>query len=166
MNSATAITEEKDELCVVGDTYHIRPNVTGYIEPRFVQAQFNLPTRPSQLQMTPQFARALSEAHFRDYGMPHMIIYTGSTFVWTKKFAFYDPIAQRRCTFKIGDFIRLQSVQDKDVVRVDQILVHMRERRERLLIRTTPLSLLPLRDDSVLGREYQRMTTTDRSSHD
>ncbi|KAI0995550.1 hypothetical protein K3495_g12629 [Podosphaera aphanis] len=127
MSSATAITEEEDELCVVGDTHHIRPNVTGCIQPRFV--------------------------------------HTGSTFVWTKKFAFYDPIAQRRCTFKIGDFIRLQGDRDKDVVRVDQILVHTRERRERLFIKTTPLSLLPLQDDSMLGRGYHRMMTTDWSSH-
>lgn len=121
----------------------------------------DLPTRGSQLAARLEFAISLTTAYARDYNMPNIIMFSG-TFVWSKKVAFYDPTTQRRYTFKIGNFVQLR-YGNSGILRIDQILVHTFEGRQRLFVMGTPLPATGADlEDSVLGRGYRhiRLNTT------
>ena len=150
LDGSLPVDDDEDEEDVLADDGHQLPIVTGCIRPKYMQS-LNLPTRMTEMSAHPQFSQALSIA-YGDYGMPDIIVFTGSL-QWCKRFSFYDPLTQRRLSFKMGDFIRRSSGDANDILRIDQILVHKYEGQRRLFVKATRVDR-NLGDDAVLGTGF------------
>ena len=146
---------EDDEEDVQADRAHPLPLVTGCIQPSYIRSKFGLPTRANELSAPAHtsFSKALSDAYGRDYSMPNILVFTGS-FQWCKRLSFYDPVSQRRLTFKMLDFFKQSgSRDDRTVLRIDQILVHRYQHQRRVFIKATRINHV-LGNDHILGAGY------------
>ena len=82
--------EDDDYTQVMPDAKHIQPTVLGCIQGKYCRDTLGLPTR--NINMKAVFSKALTESYGRDYGMPHIISFSNSTFQWCKKVSFTDPL--------------------------------------------------------------------------
>jgi len=150
--------DERDDEAVVTDEYHQRLSVVGCIRPKYSRDK-DLPTRGQH--MSSSFRRELAKAYGRDYGMPNIVGFHGSSLQWCKKLTFIDRTTQRCMTYKLGNFIQAElhgtanGPSVVEVLRLDHIFVHRFDRGLRLFILATRVDLSD-RFDPVLGSGYRR----------